>query len=628
MCGIFGVFPRRGGEVGAGVLERMSSALLSRGPDHAGYHREPGFGMGMDRLAILDPAKGNQPIYSADGRYCIVYNGEIYNHLELRPELERAGYVFRTGCDTETVLNAFLHHGEACLGLFNGMFAFAVWDSLKRRLFLARDSFGIKPFYYAETEDAFCFASQPKALLGLAGPVRPGWVAIGRYFRLGYVPSPDCAFQGMAKIPAGHFAWVEEKTVSLKRYFQPEYGGGPALSEGELVHTLEEKLEQAVNRELLSDVPIGLFLSGGLDSSAVAAHAARLSSGGIRSYALKFSEGTHDESADAALVARHLGLEHREIPMSGALLMDAFEAVGKALDEPFADSTVLPLYVISKAAAREIKAVLTGWGGDEIFAGYPTYKAHHLARYYRMLPGFIGNGLLPAAVNRLPVSEKYMSFEFKAKRFVRGMDLTPLEQHAVWMEYFSRDELAGLFREEPYGEMAAVDVLMEDAIRAMPSGETLDNVLALDARFFLEGNGLFQADRVTMMASLEGRVPLLNTDLVKWVNAIPAGRKMPRGKLKHLLKKAMEGRLPESILNKPKKGFGPPTSAWIRGELADVVEALFEPDKIEAQGVFHGGTIRRLLKEHREFRRDHGRKIWALAGFQVWYDNFVANGAA
>jgi asparagine synthase (glutamine-hydrolysing) len=577
----------------------------------------------MNRLSILDVAAGNQPLFSEDNNLCIVYNGEVYNHMDLRPALEGRGHTFKTNCDTETVLKAFQEYGPKCLDMFNGMFAVAIWDQQHRRLFLGRDRLGIKPLYIALTPDSFLFASQPVAILPALETPEPDWTAISRYFMLGYIPSPDCAFDQIEKIPAGHYAWVENQSVEFTRYYTPSFGLGTPMPRAERLKELNTRLEQAVERELLSDVPLGLFLSGGLDSSAIAAYAARQRPNAMHSYALRFEEATHDESADARLVAHHLGLTHHELACDTASILDAFQRVSATLDEPFADATVLPLLILSEFARREVKVVLTGWGGDEIFAGYPTYRAHLLAAQYRRLPACISQRLVPSLVRALPVSDTYMSFEFKAKKFVQGMRLTPEMQHFRWMGYFTENELKGLFTPQIqsccHGDIGSP---LFRAARESTGPTIIDRILELDNRFFLEGNGLFQADRISMAASLEARVPLLNSDLVNWVNAIPANEKMHGGRLKSLLKDVMAQHLPPAIIDKPKKGFGPPTSIWLRTVFKEVLESVFIEEKIRQQAVFHYPTIRTMIDEHHARQADHGRKLWALLSFQKWYDRF------
>ena len=609
----------------------MARVLQHRGPDHSGLFVEPGIAIGNNRLAIIDTAGGDQPMYGAAGNLVIVYNGEVYNHIEIRRELEALGHRFHSLCDTETVLRAFEEFGPKCVERLNGMFAFAIWDRNRRRLLLARDRLGIKPLYLCKLEDGWAFASEAKALLPLVpGGVRPDWTAINRYFTFGYVPSPQSPFAGTEKLPPGHYAWVDTTGAAPKleatRYWSPVFGRGEPVSETEAMARLDELIADAVNRELMSDVPLGVFLSGGLDSSAVAFHAAQRKDHGIKSFALAFEEETHDESVNARLVADHLRLDHHELRMTPELARDGLKRVAGIMDEPFGDSTVLPLFLLSEYARRHVKVALTGWGGDEIFAGYPTLKAHRAARYYRGLPGPLFQKAIPVVVSRLPVSDRYLSFEFKAKRFVRGMDMTPEQQHFLWMGYFDDAAKRRLFKPSVLEQIEGSTFAQVDRLASeIAEDDLVSRIMHLDAAYFLEGNGLFQADRMSMAASLETRVPLLNNELLDYVLPLPVRLKMAGGEPKGLLKKVLANRLPKSILVRPKKGFAPPSSIWARGVFRSLIEQQLNEETIRDQGVFEYAEIRKIIDEHHSRRADHGRNIWALFSFQVWYDRVVCN---
>lgn len=629
MCSIFGIVRGGGAPVDADALSRMAATLAHRGPDDHGLFRAEGLGLGNTRLSIVDTVGGHQPIADPATGLVIVYNGEVYNHRDLRAELAATGVVFRTGSDTETVLAAFRAWGPACVERLNGMFALAIWDPRDRRLFLARDRLGIKPLVLLETVDGLAFASEAKALLPLIpGGPRPDWTALWRYLTLGYVSPGEDAFAGLTRFPAGHWAWIDlsapRPALELHRYWAPEVGRGADIGAEAAVARLDALLDEAVGRELMSDVPLGLFLSGGLDSSAVAYYARKRHGQGLASFALRFEETTHDESADARRVADHLGLDHAELPFSAALVRESLRKVAATLDQPFGDSTVVPLLALSEFARQRVKVALTGWGGDEVLAGYPTLSAHRVARLYRRLPGALGRGLIPRAVGRLPPSDTYLSFEFKAKRFLRGMDLPPEEQHFLWMGYFDDDAKRALLAPNVI-ERVRGDTLapMRDVIATMAETDLESRILHLDARFFLQGNGLFQADQMTMAASLEARVPLLNIDLLAFALPLPARLKMLGGRPKGLLKKVMAPHLPPEILTKPKKGFGPPSSIWIRQVIPDLMRGLFARDRVESQGILNPLEVTRLLTEHENRVADHGRTLWALMSMQMWYDRFI-----
>lgn len=627
MCGIFGFIGADGSPLPPDLPQTMAAALQHRGPDHTGRHQDSHALLGACRLAIIDIASGNQPIYNKDKSLVIVFNGEIYNHRDLRPRLETKGHTFRTRSDTEVILHAFEEYGSDCVTHLDGMFAFAIWNPREQTLFLARDRLGIKPLYTAQPEGGFAFASEPRALLGCLGhPPRPDWTSLHHFFSLGYFPLEDCAFEGISKFPPGHYGHLTDGKLTTTRYWKPSYGQGASLSLAEAARRVLELSEKVVEKELESDVPVGVFLSGGLDSSLVALQAQRASGGKIPSFSLGFEEDTHDESAAAGQIAETLGLEHHSFRLSQDMLREILFTVAAHMDEPFGDSTALPLFALSRLARNHVKVVLTGWGGDELFGGYPTYKAHRLAVLYRRLPSVLSQRVIPSLVERLPVSDGYMSFQFKAKRFVKGMDRSPEEQHFMWMGYFSAEGISRLFRKEILGNMVhAAPFPPVRVLEGLHEENLLDRIMHLDALTFLEGNGLFQTDRMTMAASLEARVPLLNREMVDFVAALPAALKMHGGQLKAVLKEVLRPLLPSHILRLPKKGFGPPSSVWLRSALSDVIEACFTQKRVEESGLYTYMEVRRLIDEHRSRKADHGRNLWLLLSYQLWHDKFILN---
>lgn len=623
MCGIFGIAQAPDTLALPAVMEHMARQLRHRGPDHCGMLVEPPSAIGMNRLAIIDLDTGNQPLFSEDGQFAIVFNGEIYNFRELRDALEARGHLFSSRSDTEVILHGFEEWGEGVLQKLNGMFAFAILDRKSGDVFLARDPLGIKPLYYARLGAGLAWASEAKALLDVVpGAREPDWNVIFRYLHFGYCPDGDAPFQGVHKLPAGHACWFRGGDLKIFPYSSIRFGGGPVpdcVRQG-----LLDTLDHAVQMEMMSDVPLGVLLSGGLDSSAVALLAKRHAGSRLRGFVLRFPEATHDESADARMVARHLGISVSELVFDKAMCNRLLGEVASMLDEPFADPTVLPLLAICRHARKEVTVVLTGWGGDELFAGYPTYKAHRYARLYRALPGPVRDSLIPWAVNRLPVSSGYMSFEFKAKRFIRGMELSPEQQHCAWMSYCDEATLRrvlapGIGSRITGHPWAPVTDMLDELVEY----DIVDRVMHIDFRLFLEGNGLFQADRMSMAASLEARVPLLNQTVRDFAAHLPVDVKMSGGKLKGLLRESLAPYLPREILRKPKKGFGPPGSAWLRNGLAATMEAVLDRKRLRAQGVLDPEEVQRLMREHRQGAADHGRVLWALLGFQLWYDHHV-----
>ena len=612
MCGIFGCINAPGDM--RPLLARMASLQKCRGPDSEGFYLEPGACLGMVRLAIIDPEGGAQPVFSPDRRHIIVYNGQIYNHRELRKEL--GGYPFRTGSDTETLLAAYLRWGPACLPRLNGIFAFAIWDTWTKELFFARDRFGAKPFHMARSGEAFCFSSEAKGLFPLIGVPEPDAEAIHVYLQLGYVPSPLCAFSGIEKLPQGCMGRFARNELTIEPWFRVEYGQRRAPRQ-QLAEELDSLLDTAVKMELMSDVPIGVMLSGGIDSSLVAAYAARHVPE-IRSFSLGFSEATHDESNDARVAAEFIGLKNHQVLRLGAEdLPQLFFDACSSLDEPFADCTVMPLLAISRFAQKKVKTVLTGMGGDEIFIGYPTFVAHKFAFLLKCFPPVMLKRLFPWLIAQLPVSDAYLNLGFKAQRFLLGAGLSPEKRHLAWMGYFGPEELPRITR----GKLTGDSPFLEDVVGSLRAPDTLSRLLELDLRLFAEGNGLFQTDRMSMLASLEARVPLYNPAVAQWANSLACDCKMPGLRLKSLLKDVAADKLPEKLLRKPKKGFGPPVSQWLRGGMKKIAGEILDRDRLAASGWIAPEPVRQLWDDHQARKADNGRKLWCVLSLQYWLEH-------
>jgi len=621
MCGIFGIYKYKN----QNIITSMQKALSHRGPDESGIYSDNTVSIGNNRLSIIDLSSGKQPIYNEDKSMVIVYNGELFNYKSLRNELIAKGHFFRTESDTETILHAYEEYGEKALSIFNGFFAFAIWNIKKEELFIARDRLGIKPLYIYENNNSLAFASEAKAILKIIDEKpEPDWQAVNKFFTLGYVPTPYSPFKNIKKMPTGSWILINGHEKKCGVFWEPLYGSSNKnISFNKAVSDVDQLLLESIRMELAADVPVGLFLSGGLDSSAVAYYAKKLNKD-IRAFILGFEESTHDESSDARLVAEHLKLNYKELKFSKELLFKNFEEVFNILDEPFGDSTVIPLLAISKYAKEEVKVVLTGWGGDELFAGYPTYKAHNLASIYRSIPRLLTRNIIEPIVRALPVSDKYMSFEFKAKRFIKCFDQSPDLQHFAWMGYYDEKVKKQLFKSEIFDlfEDPLIDVkrISSEDIKEI---QILDRIQHLDAKFFMEGNGLFQADRITMAASLEARVPILNNNLFDYVSSLPSNIRMPGNNLKAVLKKVLEPHLPKSIINKPKKGFGPPSSLWIRNHFAETLRNTFSENETSMNKIFRCSFINQMINEHMDRKVDHGRELWLLLSFGMWYKRFI-----
>ena len=615
MCGICGV---AGGDPadGSDLVHRMCAAMVHRGPDDEGIMQLDGVTLGMRRLSIIDVAGGHQPMHNEDSTVWVVQNGEIYNHLELRKLLIAAGHTFNTQSDTEVLVHGYEEWGEELIQRLNGMFAFAIHDPRRDSVFLARDRMGIKPLHYAIDSDRLVFASELKALLrdpALRKGIDPA--ALDDYLAYEFVPSPGSIVRGIKKLEPGHtLTWsVAESTHEVRRYWSPQLnlGGVDGRDIDEECDRLRAVLRESVRKELISDVPLGVFLSGGIDSSAVAAMMTQLG-GEVKSFSVGFSDRSFDESANARLVAKHLGTEHHELTLEPGMLLDLVPRLPDLLDEPLGDASIIPTYMLSEFTRRHVKVALGGDGGDELFAGYPTLQAHRLAGYYLKAPRLLREGLVEPVVRRLPISRGNLSFDFRAKRFVSGAAYPAAERHQRWMGSFGREERTALL---------ARDVQHQD--REVADGDPLNQVLLLDMRLYLENDILVKLDRASMMASLEGRVPLLNNDFVEYATHLPLNMKLRGLRSKFLLKRALRGILPASILNRPKKGFGIPVAHWFRGPLKEQMLSVLSPERIAREGFFDPGGVKRLIDDHLDGRRDNRKQLWTLFAFEMWHDGYL-----
>jgi asparagine synthase (glutamine-hydrolysing) len=626
VCGICGV---AGGDPAGGreLVGRMCAALEHRGPDDEGMAQLDGVTLGMRRLSIIDLEGGHQPMHNEDSSVWVIQNGEIYNHLELRDVLIASGHTFDTQSDTEVLVHGYEQWGEEMVERLNGMFAFAVLDRRKGVVLLARDRMGIKPMHYAIDGRRLIFASELKAMLRDPA-LRKGVdaAALDDYLAYEFVPSPSSIVLGISKLQPAHtltFA-VADGSHRLRRYWSPELGAG------EMTHrrTLDEECEQlravlreSVRKELISDVPLGVFLSGGIDSSAVAAMMTQLG-GEVKSFSVGFADRSFDESGYARQVAQHLGTEHHELILEPSMLLDLIPQLPNLLDEPLGDASIIPTHLLSEFTRRHVKVALGGDGGDELFAGYPTLQAHRLAGYYMKAPRVLREGLVEPVVRRLPVSRNNLSFDFRAKRFVGGAGYPAAERHQRWMGSFAREERAALLSGETRRQLSA------NGSRELGFGETdyadpLNQILLMDMRLYLENDILVKLDRASMMASLEGRVPLLNNDFVEYATHLPLNMKLRGLRSKFLLKRALRGILPDSILNRPKKGFGIPVADWFRGPLREQLLEVLAPERLRRKGFFDPGAVQRLVEDHLSGRRDNRKQLWTLFAFDVWHDGYL-----
>ncbi|HZU59472.1 MAG TPA: asparagine synthase (glutamine-hydrolyzing) [Solirubrobacteraceae bacterium] len=617
MCGICGLYDyTRAAPVPADVLERMSATLVHRGPDGGGVHVDGPAGLAARRLAIIDLAHGDQPMLAGDGQVCVVQNGEILNHLELRAGLEAQGTVFRTRCDTEVLLHLYLRDGPGFVSQLRGMFAVALWDRRQRLLMLARDRFGIKPLYYEVRDGRLAFASELKGLT--AQPDFPGQVdreAVHSFLAFNSIPAPLSIFQGVRKLKPGHLLTCTPEGTSIERFARPAPAPAQELrteSAAQLAAELRGRLAESVRAHLLADVPVGVLLSGGVDSSGLAALAAQQSGERISTFSIGFRERSFDELELARQVAARYGTDHHELVVSPQVAELLPRLVG-AFDEPFADSSALPTYLVSQLAAQHVKVVLSGEGGDELFGGYETYAADLLA-------GRVGPlaARLAPLVDRLPSSNARVSLEYRAKRFTRAAARPPLERHHGWKEIFSdsqRDQLLqARWRDPGFDPLGP----WRERFAETEQAPLLARLQDVDLGIYLADDLLVKTDRMSMVHSLEARVPYLDPVVSELALALPTPLKVRGLAKKRLLRAALEPLVPEGILRARKRGFSIPAAAWLRDELAPLARELLSPDRTRRQGYFEPAVVGRLLDEHLGRRQDHSRQLWGLMCFSMW----------
>jgi len=610
VCGISGIATARGA-VDRDRLAAMSATLAHRGPDADGLFVQEGIGLASRRLAIIDLAGGDQPIANEDGDVVVVQNGELYNHVDLRRSLERAGHRFRTRSDTEVLVHAYEEWGHGFAGRLRGMFAVALWDARERRLTLARDRFGIKPLYYRDVGGELAFASELDALP--RGELDPD--AIEAFLAFNAIPAPLSIYREIRKLPPGHLLTWQAGVVKLERFARP----GPLpprhdADEAELLEECRARLRDSVRAHLVADVPVGVLLSGGVDSGALAALAAEESTGPVRTFSIGFEEASFDELAGARSVAERYGTQHRELVLrpDAALLLPALAA---AFDEPFGDSSALPTYLVSKLAAEDVKVALSGEGGDELFGGYYTYVADQLAARLGGLARTAG-----PLVERLPTSTARASFDLKAKRFVRSAHLPPLERHHGWKEI-----LAPAVRAELTGRTSGFDPV--DLLRARyaetEGHEQLTRLQDVDFGTYLVDDLLVKTDRASMAWSLEARVPFLDTVVSNFAFSLPVRHKVRGLEKKRLLRRALEPLLPHAVVHGRKRGFSIPAAAWLRGELAPFARETLSAATLDRQGILRPEAAARLLDEHVAGRQDNSRQLWGLLALTLWFEQHV-----
>jgi asparagine synthase (glutamine-hydrolysing) len=599
----------------------MNDRLSHRGPDDEGFYLEGPAGLAMRRLKIIDLETGHQPMSGEQRRVWAVFNGEIYNYRELTAELVDRGHTFLTRSDTEVLVHGYEERGLAMLNDLDGMFAFALWDAPARTLVLARDRLGIKPLYYAALPDQIVFASELRALLEHPAIDRTlDLTALSQYLTHEYVPAPASILRSIRKLPAGHWLTYTDGRLKVEQYWTVSLRPDPTLDTAAAVEKLRGVLDLAVRRHLISDVPLGVFLSGGIDSSTVAAFAARHVTGRVKTFSIGFEDPSFDESANARRVAQALGTDHHEEILDARGARDLVERLPDLLDEPLGDASLIPTFLLSRFARRSVTVALSGDGGDELFAGYPTYQAHRLARGAEAIPRWLRRALVRSIVERLPVSLSNLSLDFKLKRFFEGMDHVDVERHAVWLGSFTPAEQQDLLAADVLSHMDSPPSYsaFHEILASAPSLEGLERMLYLDLKGYLGEGVLTKTDRASMACSLEVRVPLLDRGVVELAAQLPMRLKLRGLTTKYVLKRALAGVLPPETLARPKKGFGIPVGHWLRGALRQLLRDACSADAIRRGGLFRPETVERLVVEHEAGLRDHRKKLYTLLAFQLW----------
>ncbi len=619
MCGIVG-FTSAARPLPEGVLTASLAALVHRGPDQQGSFVTAHVALGATRLRVIDLAGGDQPIHSADRDVTIVFNGEIYNHAELRDELRILGRSFRSLCDTEVVLNAFLEWGTAGFARLRGMFALAIWVESERRLVLARDRMGIKPLYYRYHEGEIYFGSELKCIFAHPGvPRKIDLDGLNCYLSLNYVPGPFTLVAGIRKLmPGCMLDWHPERM--MQRSFVPPASQLPSPgSIDEASAELDVLLQQAVKEQLVSDVPLGLWLSGGLDSSTVLHYASRLSPRRLKTFSVTFRGKSFDESSYIQEVSRYYGTDHTEFDLDeSADLSDVIEELGYYSDEPSADAGAVPVWYLAKMSRRDVTVVMSGEGSDELFGGYLTYKADQLRRIFNRLPSPMLRAALTCA-RHIPVSDEKIGFEYKIKRFLQGSLMTPEAAHVFWNGTFDEEEKRDVFRYSDSNPLAWL-------LGQMRAGRSLERYLDFDQRFSLPDGILYKVDRMSMAHAVEVRPPFLDDRIAEFASCLPMRFKMAGSQTKIVLRNLMKKSLPPAVLRRPKVGFDIPIHEWFRGILRPLLHDTLTESAIEESGLFDWPGVERLIHEHVNRKANWGYHLWGLLTLILWMKRWKVEG--
>ena len=628
MCGICGMvnsdFEKT---VEQPLIKKMCDAIYHRGPDDDGIYVHKNVGIGMRRLSIIDLVTGKQPISNEDGSVWIVFNGEIYNHKHIRNELEARGHIFSTNTDTETIVHAYEEYGRDCVQKLNGMFAFAIWDNRKKQLFLARDRIGIKPLYYFFDKKKFIFGSELKSILKVKDiPKRIDLTALDNFLTFEYIPAPLSIFEDIKKLPPGHTLILKNNSISIQQYWDLRVNGNQSEKKQD-EQNLEELLQDAVKIRLMSDVPLGAFLSGGVDSSTLVALMSQVMDQPVKTFSIGFEDQTYNELNYARMIAKKFNTEHHEFIIKPNAV-ELADNLLQFLDEPFGDFSIFPTYLVSKMAREYVTVVLSGDGGDELFAGYDTYIADRMAGYFTKFPGWFRNGFISRILEAVPPSPKKKGLINRAKRFVEGMRLPEDLHHTRWMIFLQQMERELLFTNDIKGGMVEKDsykFIRNYFNNVIPqSDDKINQQMYVDVKTYLVDNILVKVDRMSMATSLEARVPFLDHRVAEFAATVPGNKKLQGKKSKLILKQSMEELLPKEILYRGKEGFSIPIKNWIKEDLKPMMMDILSADKIKREGFFNVDFVEKLKREHLNGVENHSHRLWALMIFGKWHDIYMS----
>ena len=625
MCGIAGYW----GKGDEQVLDSMIDAISYRGPDDKGLFVKGNMGLAQRRLSIIDlTSAGHQPMSNEDKTVQIIFNGEIYNYKELKTSLKQK-HTFKSSTDTEVILRLYEEYGEEVFSKIQGMFAIALFDSKNNKLFLARDRMGKKPLYWYKNDNVFLFGSELKALMKHPSFEKEiDLVSLNKYLTYEYVPTPHSIFKNTYKLEPGTYLTWDGKETLKKVFWEPKFLPKSDSFEQSL-ESLDKALEQSVEDRLVSDVPIGVFLSGGIDSSTVAYYASRAQKnkpeGKIKTFSIGFKETSFDESSYAKQVSKHLGTEHYEKILTSEDSLSLVPKIGEILDEPMADSSLIPTYLLSKFTKENVTVALGGDGGDELFLGYDTFLAHRLASLYEKVPRVIRTKIIQPLVKLLPTSFVNMSLDFKIKKFVEGFEGNKNYRNDRWLGAFSHIDRANLFKKEISEKLKSKNEFddIDTYLSHLDSQDFFDQVTLLHQRMYMMDQVLVKVDRASMANSLEVRAPFLDTRVVDLANHMPTEFKLRGLERKYILKKLMGGKLPDNIVYRKKKGFGVPIAEWIRGDLKPVILDFLGRESIEKMGLFNYDYIEKILDEHFSGKKDNRKQIWTLFVFAMWHRKWL-----